>query len=83
MERLSKLEEEANKARDALEEQTKLTKDLEERRHKAEKERKRLEQERIIAEQEQKRAMERPNIEKEEKQRMVRLNFIIFLLNII
>jgi hypothetical protein len=48
-----------------------LTKELEERRQKADEERKRLEIERIGAEEEQKRAMERANIEKEEKERMV------------
>jgi len=70
LERLNKLEEEATKARDALEEQTRLTRDLEERRYKAEEERKKLELERIEAEKEQKRALERANMEKEEKQRM-------------
>lgn len=71
LERLSKLEEEANHARDALEEQTRLTKDLEERRQNAEEERKKLEQERLAAEEEQKRAMERAQIEIEEKQKMM------------
>lgn len=71
LERLNKLEEEANTARGALEEQTKLTKDLEDRRHTAEEERKKLEQERILAEEEQKRALERAHIEIEEKQKMV------------
>jgi len=71
LERLNKLEEEANTARGALEEQTKLTKDLEDRRHTAEEERKKLEQERILAEEEQKRALERAHIEIEEKQKMM------------
>lgn len=48
-----------------------LTKELEERRHKAEEERKKLEMERVAAELEQKRAMDRANLEKEEKERMV------------
>jgi hypothetical protein len=48
-----------------------LTKELEERRHKADEERKRLELERIAAEKEQKKALERVHIEKEEKERMV------------
>lgn len=71
LERLNRLEEEANSARGALEEQTKLTKDLEERRQNAEEERKRLETERMAAEEEQKRAMERAQIEIEEKQKMM------------
>lgn len=71
LERLNKLEEEANSARGALEEQTKLTKSLEERRQAAEDERKRLEAERQLAEEEQKRAMERAQIEIEEKQKMM------------
>jgi len=77
LERLNKLEEEATKARDALEEQTRLTRDLEERRHKAEEERKKLELERIEAEKEQKRALERANMEKEEKHRMVIITNIL------
>lgn len=71
LERLSKLEEEANSARGALEEQTKLTRELEERRQIAEDERKKLEAERRAAEEEQKRAMERAQIEIEEKQKMM------------
>lgn len=71
LERLNKLEEEANSARGALEEQTKLTRELEERRQTAEEERKKLEAERRAAEEEQKRAMERAQIEIEEKQKMV------------
>lgn len=71
LERLNKLEEEANNARGALEEQTKLTKDLEDRRQTAEEERKKLEQERILAEEEQKRALERAQVEIEEKQKMM------------
>lgn len=70
LERLNRLEEEAIKARDALEDQIRLTKDLEERRHKADEERKKLEMERVAAELEQKRALERANLEKEEKERM-------------
>lgn len=71
LERLNKLEEEANSARGALEEQTKLTRELEERRQAADDERKRLEAERRAAEDEQKRAMERAQIEIEEKQKMM------------
>jgi len=70
LDRLSRLEGEANKAREALEDQMRLTRDLEERRHRAEEERKRLEIERIEAEHEQKRALERANAEKEERERM-------------
>ena len=55
----------------ALEEQIRLTKEIEDRRHKADEERKKLEMERLAAELEQKRAMERANLEKEEKERMV------------
>ena len=55
----------------ALEDQQRITRELEERRFRAEEERKRLELERIAAEQEQRRALERANMEKEEKQRMV------------
>jgi len=71
LERLNRLEEEANTARGALEEQTKLTKDLEERRQNAEDERMKLERERLEAEDEQKRALERAQIEIEEKQKMM------------
>lgn len=71
LERLNKLEEEANSARGALEEQTKLTRELEERRQAADDERKKLEAERRAAEDEQKRAMERAQIEIEEKQKMM------------
>lgn len=79
LERLNKLEEEANSARGALEEQTKLTRELEERRQAADDERKRLEAERRAAEDEQKRAMERAQIEIEEKQKMVS-DMIVFWL---
>ena len=54
-----------------------MTKDLEERRHRAEEDRKRLEQERIAAEEEQRRALERANYEKEAKEKMV-----CFVLNV-
>jgi hypothetical protein len=64
----------------ALEEQMRLTRELEERRFRAEEERKRLEQERIAAEQEQRRALERANLEKEEKERMVCIFSEIFSL---
>ncbi len=62
----------------ALEEQTKLTRELEERRQVAEEERKKLELERITAEEEQKRALERAQIEIEEKQKMVNDLLIYF-----
>ena len=62
----------------ALEDQMRLTKDLEERRHRADEERKKLEMERVAAELEQKRAMERANIEKEERERMVSFYFLLF-----
>lgn len=55
------------------------TRELEERRHRAEEERKKLEMERIAAELEQKRAMEKVNIEKEEKERMVIIIYLFFL----
>lgn len=70
LDRLNRLEGEASKAREALEDQQRLTKDLEERRHRAEEERKRLELERHAAEEEQRRALERANIEKEAKEKM-------------
>jgi len=70
LERLNRLEEEAIKARDALEDQIRMTKELEERRYRADEERKKLEMERVAAEMEQKRALERANLEKEEKERM-------------
>jgi len=60
-----------------LEEQTKLTRELEERRQVAEEERKKLELERITAEEEQKRALERAQIEIEEKQKMVTIEMIL------
>lgn len=50
-----------------------LTKELEERRHRADEERKKLEMERVAAELEQKRALEKAHLEKEEKERMVSL----------
>jgi radixin len=71
LDRLGRLEEEANKARGALEVQQQLTRDLEDRRQRAEEDRKRLEIERLQAEEEQRRALERANLEKEEKERMV------------
>lgn len=61
----------------ALEDQMQKTKELEERRHRADEERKKLEMERVAAELEQKRAMERAAMEKEEKERMVRKEEII------
>lgn len=64
----------------ALEEQTQLTRELEEKRKRAEEDRIRLEQERVAAEEEQKRAMEKANLEKEERERMV-YNFLFFFLN--
>jgi hypothetical protein len=68
LEKLSRLEEEANKARDALEEQQRKTKEIEEKRLRAEEERKKLEKERVEAE---KRASEIANMAKDEKDRMV------------
>ena len=76
----------------ALEDQQRLTKDLEERRHRAEEDRKRLEHERHAAEEEQRRALERANIEKEAKEKMVKLfcftapsllYFLIFFIKIL
>ena len=69
LDRLSKLEDEAHKARGALEDQQKLTKDLEERRAKAEQDRIQLERERIEAE---KKASQIADIANEEKERMVK-----------
>ena len=63
----------------ALEDQQRITRDLEERRYRAEEERKRLELERVAAEQEQRRALERANMEKEEKQRMVSQFFFLLV----
>ena len=61
----------------ALEEQTQLTRELEEKRKRAEEDRIRLEQERIAAEEEQRRALEKANMEKEERERMV-IFFVVF-----
>lgn len=62
----------------ALEDQMQKTKELEERRHRADEERKKLEMERVAAELEQKRAMERAAMEKEEKERMVKKLLLYF-----
>lgn len=64
----------------ALEEQQRLTRELEDRRHRAEEDRKRLEEERRSAEEEQRRALERANIEKEAKERMVCKCIFFFVL---
>jgi hypothetical protein len=71
LERLRSLELDIGTAKSALEAQQQLTRELEERRQRAEEERKRLELERMAAEEEQRRAMERAHIEKEERERMV------------
>jgi len=71
LERLRSLELDIGTAKSALEAQQQLTRELEERRQRAEEERKRLELERMAAEEEQRRAMERAHIEKEERERML------------
>ena len=71
LERLRSLEMDISSAKTALEKQQNLTRELEDRRQRADEERRRLEIERIAAEEEQRRAMERANIEKEERERMV------------
>ncbi|CAF0840234.1 unnamed protein product [Didymodactylos carnosus] len=69
--KLKNLEVQAEQAKQALDEQSRLTKEIEEKRAHAEEERSRLAQERYEAEEEQKRIMDRMRYEQEEKVKIV------------
>lgn len=59
----------------ALEDQTRMTKDVDDQRREAEEEQLRLQQERIDADREHERRMERVNYERQEKEKLVSLAF--------
>lgn len=66
LQRLCQLEQDAANTKNELEKQTRLTRDLEEKRLKAEEEKRTLELEMQLAEQEHRKALERAKLDREE-----------------